>query len=147
MDKLIFSLAIILSGLALGYMLQLLDREQIFVLPLPVADLRKILQKIGLLFFFPVIFLAAVWIVSFENLRVIFLPVIGVVAAPLPFVSPPTVSSWIEVKTAFVPPGKPSPTTKLPLTLISRLFSSFNIAPLFTVIVTADGTVNVDITR
>jgi predicted permease len=80
MDKLLFSLAIILSGLALGYALQLLDREHIFALPLPLADLRKILQKIGLLFFFPVIFLAAVWIVSFENLRVIFLPVIGVAA-------------------------------------------------------------------
>lgn len=80
MDKLIFSLAIILSGLALGYTLQVLDREKLFVLPLPIGDLRKILQKIGLLFFMPISFMAAVWVVSFDDLRVIFLPVIGVVA-------------------------------------------------------------------
>ena len=80
MEKLIFSLVLILSGLALGYILQLLDRNKILTLPLPIASLRKLLQKIGLLFFMPISFMAAVWIVSFENIRVILLPVIGVTA-------------------------------------------------------------------
>ena len=53
MEKLIFSLGLILSGLALGYVLQFLDRNQILSLPLPIANLRKLLQKIGLLFFMP----------------------------------------------------------------------------------------------
>jgi len=80
MEKLIFSLGLILSGLALGYVLQFLDRNQILSLPLPIADLRKLLQKIGLLFFMPISFMAAVWIVSFDNLRVVLLPVVGVTA-------------------------------------------------------------------
>jgi predicted permease len=78
MDKLLFSLAIILSGLALGYVLQTLDRNRVVQLPLPIAQLRKMLQRIGLLFFMPISFMAAVWIVSFADLRVMILPVIGV---------------------------------------------------------------------
>ena len=80
MDKLIFSLVLIVGGLALGYMLQVLDREKKITLPLSVASLRKLLQKFGLLFCMPITFMAAVWIVSFENLRVILLPVIGLTA-------------------------------------------------------------------
>lgn len=80
MERLIFSLGLILIGLALGYILQRLDRKKILTLPLPIASLRKLLQKIGLLFFMPIIFMSAVWIVSFENLRVFWLPVIGIVA-------------------------------------------------------------------
>ena len=80
MDKLLFSLTLIGSGLALGYLLQQLDRASIISLPLPLIGLRKLLQKIGLLFFMPVSFLAAVWTVSFDNLRVALLPVIGTTA-------------------------------------------------------------------
>ena len=78
MDKVLLSLALILSGITLGYMLQILDRKQTISLPLPIADLRKLLQKIGLLFFMPISFAGAVWIVSFENVRVVLLPVVGV---------------------------------------------------------------------
>lgn len=77
MDKVFLSLALIISGLALGYALQVLDRSGMLSLPRPVAEIRKLLQKIGLLFFMPISFLAAVWIVSFDNLRVVLLPVVG----------------------------------------------------------------------
>lgn len=80
MQKLIFSLVLILSAMTLGYVLQRLDRSNTLRLPIPLAELRKLLQKIGLLFFMPISFMAAVWIVSFENLRVALLPVIGVAA-------------------------------------------------------------------
>jgi len=80
MDKVLLSLALIISGLTLGYILQNLDRRAIVSLPVPVADLRKLLQKAGLLFFMPISFLGAVWIVSFENVRVVLLPVVGLCA-------------------------------------------------------------------
>lgn len=80
MEKLFFSLGLIVSGLALGYALQIMDRNGTLSLPIPLGDLRKILQKIGLLFFMPISFLAAVWAVSFGDMRVALLPLIGIVA-------------------------------------------------------------------
>jgi predicted permease len=77
MDKVFLSLALIISGLTLGYLIQILNRNGTLTLPRPIADIRKLLQKAGLLFFMPISFLAAVWIVSFENLRVVLLPVVG----------------------------------------------------------------------
>lgn len=80
MEKLFFSLGLILSGLALGYTIQLMDRSGTLRLPLSIDVLRKILQKIGLLFFMPISFLAAVWVVSFGDMRVALLPLIGICA-------------------------------------------------------------------
>jgi predicted permease len=77
MDKVFLSLALIISGLTLGYVIQNLDRKEIISLPIPIVALRKTLQKMGLLFFMPISFLGAVWIVSFENVRVVLLPVVG----------------------------------------------------------------------
>ena len=77
MDKVFLSLALIISGLTLGYVIQNLDRREILSLPVPIVSLRKALQKMGLLFFMPISFLGAVWIVSFENVRVVLLPVVG----------------------------------------------------------------------
>jgi len=76
-DKVFLSLALIISGLTLGYILQNLDRKGIIAFPIPLATLRKSLQKAALLFFMPISFLGAVWIVSFENIRVVLLPVVG----------------------------------------------------------------------
>jgi predicted permease len=77
MDKVFLSLALIISGLTLGYLIQKLERSKTISLPIPIADLRKALQKMGLLFFMPISFLGAVWIVSFENILVVLLPVVG----------------------------------------------------------------------
>ena len=77
MDKVFLSLALIISGLTLGYVIQNLDRKEIIALPISIVNLRKTLQKMGLLFFMPISFLGAVWIVSFENVRVVLLPVVG----------------------------------------------------------------------
>ncbi len=77
MDKVLLSLALIISGLTLGYIFQNLDRNKKISLSIQITDLRKMLQKMGLLFFMPISFLGAVWIVSFENVRVVLLPVVG----------------------------------------------------------------------
>ncbi|SHO47799.1 AEC family transporter [Desulfopila aestuarii] len=80
MDKLLFSLALIISGLLFGCGLRLLSERGSITLPLPVTELRKLLQKTGLLFFLPISFMTAVWVVHFTDLRIALLPFIGVTA-------------------------------------------------------------------
>lgn len=80
MDKLLFSLALIISGLLAGCTLRLLSERGSITLPLTVADLRKLLQKTGLLFFLPISFMTAVWVVRFTDLRIALLPLIAVAA-------------------------------------------------------------------
>ena len=77
MQKLLFSLGLIVAGLVAGYVWQrwAIDRDPSHADAIP--RLRKRLQKIGLLFFMPISFVGAVWIVSLENIRILFLPLIG----------------------------------------------------------------------
>lgn len=80
MTKILFSLTLIIAGLVLGYVWQLRlaktrkDHKEY------IPRVRKILQKVGLLFFMPVSFVAAVWVVSFVDLRITLLPIIGLSA-------------------------------------------------------------------
>lgn len=80
MNALFFSLILITSAFSLGYLLQIAYRKKVCVFPIAIDGLRKLLQKIGLLVFMPISFLGAVWIVSFTDIRVAWLPVIGITA-------------------------------------------------------------------
>lgn len=80
MEGLYFSLGLILSALFSGYLLQRTQLSGLIHLNIEIGALRKTLQKIGLLFFMPISFLGAVWVVSLTDLRVVFLPLIGVIA-------------------------------------------------------------------
>ena len=80
MVKLVFSLSIISFGLALGYIIQILAQRGTIQLPISLEESRKLLQKIALLFFNPIAFLGAIWIIKIDNLRIIALPFIGVFA-------------------------------------------------------------------
>lgn len=77
MQKLIFSLVIIVTGLLFGYIGQKLVRKTDYIHENSILFVRKFLQKLGMLFFMPVSFVAAVWVISFEDIRVAFLPLIG----------------------------------------------------------------------
>jgi len=66
--------------LALGYIIQILTQRGTIQLPITLEKLRKLLQKIALLFFNPIAFLGAIWIIKIENLRIFTLPFIGVFA-------------------------------------------------------------------
>lgn len=77
MQKLIFSLVIIVTGLLFGYIGQKLVRKTGYIHENSILFIRKFLQKLGMLFFMPVSFVAAVWVISFEDIRVAFLPLIG----------------------------------------------------------------------
>lgn len=80
MLKLAYSLLLVLSGLGLGYCLRYLVLRGTLSLPISIDALRKVLQKTGLLFFMPVSFMAAVWVIDFQDLRIILLPLIGLFA-------------------------------------------------------------------
>jgi predicted permease len=77
MSKFIYSFAIIFLGLLLGYIFQLLMQRRRIELGISINDLRKMLQKVALLFFNPVAIAGAVWIVSLKNATLIALPFIG----------------------------------------------------------------------
>jgi predicted permease len=80
MSKLIFSLAIILFGLALGYGIQILVNRKAIRLPIPLDRLRKLLQQTALLFMNPVAIVGALWVVNIESVRLAALPFNGLFA-------------------------------------------------------------------
>jgi predicted permease len=83
MGNIIFSLGIIFLGLSLGYVIQILVHSQIISIPFDIQTLRKKLQTIALLFMSPIVFLGAVWIINFDELEIIVLPFIGIIALSL----------------------------------------------------------------
>ncbi|MDJ0783570.1 MAG: hypothetical protein QNJ22_16455 [Desulfosarcinaceae bacterium] len=77
MSKLITSLAIITLSLAFGYLLQRLLSRGRLRLSLPLADLRKLLQRIALLGVLPPTMATAIWVVEIDTIRIAALPLIG----------------------------------------------------------------------
>lgn len=78
MDQFAISLGIIFSGFTLGYLIQILVRKKVVSFRYDIDVLRKALQTIALLVFSPVATLGAVWILNFEDLKIITLPFIGI---------------------------------------------------------------------
>jgi len=77
MSKLIFSFAIILFGLSLGYGIQVLVNRNAICLPIPLDRLRKALQQTALLFVNPVAIVGALWVVNIGSIRLAALPFNG----------------------------------------------------------------------
>ena len=80
MTKFIYSFGIILFGLSLGYLIQVLVRGKRIGLPIHIDDLRKLLQRIALLFLNPIAIVGAIWVVSLKSVALIALPFIGLSA-------------------------------------------------------------------
>ena len=80
MAKFAYSFGIIIFGLALGYILQILVDRKLIKLPIPIDELRKLLQKVALLFLNPVAIVGAIWVVSIKNIGLIALPFVGLFA-------------------------------------------------------------------
>ena len=80
MAKFVYSFGIIIFGLALGYIFQILVSRKLIKLPIPIDDLRKLLQKVALLFLNPVAIVGAIWVVSIKNVGLIALPFVGLFA-------------------------------------------------------------------
>ena len=77
MSKFIYSFSIILFGLSLGYLIQILVRQERISLPIHIDDFRKLLQRIALLFLNPIAIVGAIWVVNIQNIRLAALPFIG----------------------------------------------------------------------
>jgi predicted permease len=80
MSKLILSFAIILFGLLLGYGIQVLVNRNAVRLPIPIDQLRKLLQKVALLVLNPIAIVGALWVVNIESIRLAALPFTGLFA-------------------------------------------------------------------
>jgi len=79
-NKIIISLSYIFFGLIVGYIIQQLEERKIIHLPISLEKLRKLLQKIGLLFFMPISFIGALWIIKVDNIKIAALPFLGIFA-------------------------------------------------------------------
>jgi predicted permease len=80
MAKFIYSFSIIAFGLLSGYCIQILVQRGRLYLPMPIDDLRKLLQKTALLFVNPIAIVGAIWVVSINNVRLAALPFTGLFA-------------------------------------------------------------------
>ena len=69
-------MSLILTGLLAGYLWQLGIKKKRKDHLIYIRAISKLLQKVALLLIFPVSLAAAVWIVSFEDIRVVWLPVV-----------------------------------------------------------------------
>lgn len=79
-SRLLYSFAIIVAGLFLGYVIQALAVRGVIRLPLSIDALRKGLQRTALLFVNPVAIVGATWIVSIRDAALVALPFIGLFA-------------------------------------------------------------------
>jgi len=79
-NKIIISLGYIFFGLIVGYIIQQLELRKVIRLPISLENFRKLLQKIGLLFFMPISFIGALWIIKIDNIKIVALPFLGIFA-------------------------------------------------------------------
>lgn len=77
MQRLLFTLALIISGLVSGYVLQQVIRRKVDEHDLLLPRLRKFLQRFSILGLMPISFIGAFWIIPFGDLRIVLLPVIA----------------------------------------------------------------------
>jgi predicted permease len=80
MSKFIYSFSIIISGLSLGYIIQILVRRERISLPIDIDALRTLLQRIALLVINPIAVVGAIWVISLKNATLIALPFVGLFA-------------------------------------------------------------------
>jgi hypothetical protein len=78
MAKLLFSLSIITFGLIIGYLIQRLTLKGIIKADKTLSKERRILQAIALLVLFPISTVGALWDFAFNDLSIVFLPLVGV---------------------------------------------------------------------
>jgi predicted permease len=80
MQKLVFSLSIITMGLVIGYISQRLALAGKIKADASLTKQRKILQRVVLLCLNPIATIGAIWILSFDNVRITLMPAIGILA-------------------------------------------------------------------
>ncbi|MCK4240165.1 MAG: hypothetical protein KAX30_00970 [Candidatus Atribacteria bacterium] len=97
-NNLIISLSYIFFGLIVGYIIQQLEQRRIIRLPISLERLRKLLQKIGLLFFMPISFIGALWIIKIDNIKIAALPFLGIFALLIGGILGLTAAKFLRLK-------------------------------------------------
>ena len=77
MSKFLFSFGVIAFGLSLGYVIQAACSRGLVTVPMGIDQLRKLLQRVALLFVNPVTVVGAIWIVDIKALSLAALPALG----------------------------------------------------------------------
>lgn len=78
MNKLIFSIALVVLGIGIGYVIQVfVNKKQI---ALPMDAVRKKLQQSALLILNPIAFLGATWVADIHNIKIAAMPFMGMAA-------------------------------------------------------------------
>ncbi|MBK5202063.1 MAG: hypothetical protein JJE21_11125 [Spirochaetaceae bacterium] len=80
MQKLLFSISIIAFGLIIGYIIQRIVLTGKIKADKSLFKQRKFLQSLSLLCLSPIATIGAIWIISFKNINIVFMPVIGAIA-------------------------------------------------------------------
>lgn len=81
--RFVFSIALIVVGMTVGYAIQQLAVRGRLGLPRELLPARRTLQRISLLALNPVAFLGAVWVAPLADVRIVALPFIGIFAIVL----------------------------------------------------------------
>lgn len=80
MGKFLFSLFLIISGLAMGQMIKSLVEKGIIGSKVPIDKYIKGAQNIALLIINPIITIGAFWVAKIEDIKLIIIPVLGLSA-------------------------------------------------------------------
>ena len=78
MFRFVITLVMMASALATGYLIRIVIDRRILKVSVELSRIRRILQSTAMLFFIPLTFLGAVWIVDLDNLKILALPFIEV---------------------------------------------------------------------
>ena len=77
MQKILFSLSLILAGITCGYLLQQILRQHFAKADTLLPHLRKALQRTSMLGLMPLAYIGATWVMLLPDLRVALLPLLG----------------------------------------------------------------------
>lgn len=76
--QLVNSFLIIFISLAAGYLIQLLVKKSIPSLPFSLEKVRKLLQKLAILFFVPITYIGVYWTMDFHQIKLLLFPLLGI---------------------------------------------------------------------
>lgn len=86
-----------MSGLSIGYAIQVLVQRGFVTLPISLESLRKGLQKIALLFVLPLTITGAIWTTRIQSAAIAALPFLGVSAIMLGGVLALLAAKWMRL--------------------------------------------------
>jgi predicted permease len=98
MQKLLFSLSVIFLGLIIGYIFQRLVISGKIKADESLSKERKFLQVVALLCLNPLATVGAIWMLSFDSVQIVLMPVIGIIAILTGGISALVIGKFLKLK-------------------------------------------------